>query len=291
MSVIALTDDTGVILERYAYDAYGQPLFLNGSGTVISGSAEGNRYTYTGREWDADLALYHFRARLYDPEAGRFLGRDPLKYDKGGAVLTYGYVQSSPLMYADPLGENPVAIWWMLRIGLAGATTVPYLEWSDTSASFDEIVGNTDTEPVDSTSFSADPSEVDSGPECPSQPERTITLVDLKFTRHWPVNPERRIKINLTWRVRSGSISGHLDSDGTRGAAPGAGFKVIGVTLAASRVNSPCECYKYLPCIDGSVTVRAVDDALWPFSNVDENHTARFSVCADLTYGIRGVKN
>jgi hypothetical protein len=45
MSVIALTNDTGAVVERYAYDAYGQALFFNGSGTVISGSAEDNRYT------------------------------------------------------------------------------------------------------------------------------------------------------------------------------------------------------------------------------------------------------
>jgi RHS repeat-associated protein len=94
MSVIALTDDAGAILERYAYNAYGDPVVLNGSGTVISSSAEGNRYTYTGREWDADLALYHFRARMYDPEVGRFLGRDPAGYFD--ATMLYGYAGNSP---------------------------------------------------------------------------------------------------------------------------------------------------------------------------------------------------
>ncbi|MEM9368865.1 MAG: RHS repeat-associated core domain-containing protein, partial [Planctomycetota bacterium] len=56
-------------------------------GTVRSSSMDNNRYTYTGREWDATLGLYHFRARMYDPSAGRFLGRDPVRYVDG--VNTY----------------------------------------------------------------------------------------------------------------------------------------------------------------------------------------------------------
>ena len=69
-SIIALTDGVGAIQERYAYSAYGELTVLDGSGTVQSGSD--NRYTYTGREWDSELELYHYRARMYDPVAGRF---------------------------------------------------------------------------------------------------------------------------------------------------------------------------------------------------------------------------
>ncbi|XZE56132.1 RHS repeat domain-containing protein [Planctomycetaceae bacterium SH139] len=79
-SIIALTDNTGAIAERYAYSAYGEPVFVSATGTVLADSAEDNRYTYTGREWDEGLGLYHFRARMYDSESGRFLGRDPLHY-------------------------------------------------------------------------------------------------------------------------------------------------------------------------------------------------------------------
>jgi RHS repeat-associated protein len=106
MSVIALTNDTGTILERYAYDAYGEPVFLSGSGTVISGTARDNRHTSTGQEWDADLALYHFRARIYDPEVGRFLGRDPAGYFD--ATMLYGYAGNSPEVYYDPFGLERV---------------------------------------------------------------------------------------------------------------------------------------------------------------------------------------
>lgn len=59
-SIIALTDGVGAIAERYAYSAYGEPVVMDGAGTV-TGSSD-NRYTYTGREWDSALELYHYRA-------------------------------------------------------------------------------------------------------------------------------------------------------------------------------------------------------------------------------------
>ena len=82
-SITAMTTSTGAVAERYTYTAYGQPTILNASGTVLTSSAVGNRYTYTGREWDETLGLHHFRARWMSPLAGRFLGRDPIGYVDG----------------------------------------------------------------------------------------------------------------------------------------------------------------------------------------------------------------
>ena len=79
-SITAVTTSVGTIAERYAYSAYGQPTILDASASVLSSSAINNRYAYTGREWDATLALHHFRARWMSPIAGRFLGRDPIGY-------------------------------------------------------------------------------------------------------------------------------------------------------------------------------------------------------------------
>ncbi len=71
-SIIAVTDDSGDIVERYSYTAYGEPAFFDGSGSQISESQISNRFTYTGREWDSVIRLYHYRARMYDPQLGRF---------------------------------------------------------------------------------------------------------------------------------------------------------------------------------------------------------------------------
>ncbi len=51
-SITALTDGGGGIVERYAYTAYGTPTITDASGTTRTTTAIGNRYTYTGREYD-----------------------------------------------------------------------------------------------------------------------------------------------------------------------------------------------------------------------------------------------
>jgi len=72
-------------------------------------TAEGNRYTFTGREWDEELELYHYRARMYDPLSGRFCSRDPIGFD-GSKWNTYEYVSGSPLVSLDPTGKFQPAI-------------------------------------------------------------------------------------------------------------------------------------------------------------------------------------
>ena len=103
-SVTAVTTSTGTIAERYAYSAYGQPTILDGSGSVLSSSATNNRYTYTGREWDATLGLYHFRARWMSGIAGRFMGRDPIGYVQNN-FEPYSLGGARPMIWIDPTGE------------------------------------------------------------------------------------------------------------------------------------------------------------------------------------------
>jgi len=45
---------------------------LDGQGTSLGAGAIGSQFGFTGREWDADAHLYYYRARWYDPAAGRF---------------------------------------------------------------------------------------------------------------------------------------------------------------------------------------------------------------------------
>ena len=77
-SITALTDSCGNVTERYVYTAYGTPTITDAAGATLATSADNNRYTYTGREWDETLSLYHFRARMYDSISGRFFSRDPI---------------------------------------------------------------------------------------------------------------------------------------------------------------------------------------------------------------------
>ena len=99
-SITALTDSSGNVTERYAYTAYGTPTITDGAGVTLTTSADSNRYTYTGREWDETLSLYHFRARIYDSASGRFLGRDPVGYVDGMSLHGVYFA----LSLVDPFG-------------------------------------------------------------------------------------------------------------------------------------------------------------------------------------------
>jgi RHS repeat-associated protein len=51
-------------------------------------------------------AVYFTHYRVYDPEAGRWLSRDPIGEE--GGINLYSYVSGNPLSYVDPDGLNPL---------------------------------------------------------------------------------------------------------------------------------------------------------------------------------------
>ena len=69
---------------------------------MVTQSAVGNPYLYTGREYDPESGLYFYRARHYDPVTGRFLQRDPLGYVDGLSAYEYG--RGAPSTRIDALG-------------------------------------------------------------------------------------------------------------------------------------------------------------------------------------------
>jgi len=122
-SIVGLTNAAGTLVERYTYSAYGTLGIYAANGTVRSSSTYGNRYTYTGREYDADLNLYHFRARWYDPSTGGFISRDPLGY-VDGLSLYRGYFG---VRGVDPHGlQDLTATDWLIKLVLAVARLGTY---------------------------------------------------------------------------------------------------------------------------------------------------------------------
>jgi len=92
-SVVALSDESGNIVERYSYDVFGEPNRV---------SAVSNRYMFTGREYDSETGNYYYRARYYKPDIGRFMSADPIGYEAG--LNLYTYVANNPINNIDPLG-------------------------------------------------------------------------------------------------------------------------------------------------------------------------------------------
>jgi RHS repeat-associated protein len=102
-NVTFLLDASGNGVERYTYDAFGQPTIHDWYGGVRSASAYGNRFLFQGREWIAELGIYDFRFRDYQPQLGRFLQKDPLGF-RGGDANLFRYCNGDPVNRRDPSG-------------------------------------------------------------------------------------------------------------------------------------------------------------------------------------------
>ena len=127
-STVALTDDIGWVLERYEYDAYGNPIFLNSDFSSRSSSFFNTQHLFTGRRVDfldnGNLKLQYNRNRYYDYYTGRWLTQDPLgivpnsqwpnrfdilaEYEDG--LNLYTYVHNNPVINVDPNGLATVQI-------------------------------------------------------------------------------------------------------------------------------------------------------------------------------------
>ncbi len=107
-SVYAMTDEDGVVVERYEYGDYGQVSITAEDGTPRAASSYGNRHTFTGRLLCDELTLddggqvLEYRNRHNWTGTGSWLHRDPAGYIDSPNL--YAFVRSAPLVELDPFG-------------------------------------------------------------------------------------------------------------------------------------------------------------------------------------------
>jgi RHS repeat-associated protein len=105
-SIAVITDESGNVVERDSYDAWGKRRFPNGaddpSGSLTSQITRG----FTGQEELTDVGLVHLNGRVYDPLVGRMMSADPFVPDpmNGQAWNRYSYVINNPLALTDTNG-------------------------------------------------------------------------------------------------------------------------------------------------------------------------------------------
>ena len=92
-NVVALTDASGNVVDRYSYDAWGVP--LSASELVPQ------HLRYQGYWYDNEVGWYWLGTRYYDPTLGRFL--QPDRSGKEG-VYNYTYCNNDPVDCTDPQG-------------------------------------------------------------------------------------------------------------------------------------------------------------------------------------------
>jgi len=101
-NVTALAGTDGAILERYAYDAYGQARVFDPNWAARQSSSYANAILFCGYFRDAETGMYHVRHRYYHPQLGRWMSRDPLGYVNGMGL--YEYCIGIPTGFNDPSG-------------------------------------------------------------------------------------------------------------------------------------------------------------------------------------------
>ena len=101
-SVEAITNSNGNLTERYQYDAYGKPAIFDSANNAISSSIAGNRFAFTGQEYDSASSSYRFQFRNYSPTTGTFNQRDLIGYADGMGM--YQYVHNNPANGIDIFG-------------------------------------------------------------------------------------------------------------------------------------------------------------------------------------------
>ena len=98
-STRALTDSSGIVTDRYVYDAFGRTIGQVGS--------TGNVYLFAGEQRDMATGLDYLRARYLDTGSGRFFGMDPFQgfQNQPMSLHRFMYANANPVNNIDPSGE------------------------------------------------------------------------------------------------------------------------------------------------------------------------------------------
>src|SRR5262249_23579425 len=117
-----LTDEQGRVVWSGAYDTYGRISRLQVSETT-------NQIRFQGQYEDPETGLYYNRFRYYDPDAGRYIHKDPVGLLGGLNPYTYTL---NPINWIDPLGLKKSVITY---VGMDKSTQKPYVGYASGPAS------------------------------------------------------------------------------------------------------------------------------------------------------------
>ncbi|MRX41847.1 hypothetical protein GJU43_21400 [Flavobacterium sp. LC2016-23] len=106
-TIVAISDQTGAVVEKRLFDAWGNIVKVqDGAGVILAGLTILDR-GYTGHEHLQSVGIIHMNGRLYDPKLHRFMQPDNFVQDPFNTqnYNRYGYCYNNPLRYTDVSGE------------------------------------------------------------------------------------------------------------------------------------------------------------------------------------------
>ncbi len=122
--IIAIKDNTGSVVARYEYDAWGNHTVYDEYGienTTNTFIGNVNPFRYRGYYYDTETGFYYLQTRYYDPTICRFINAD--KYELIATLSSmpnqlnmYAYCGNNPIMFTDESGQ-----WGLLATMIVGA--------------------------------------------------------------------------------------------------------------------------------------------------------------------------
>jgi RHS repeat-associated protein len=136
-STRALTDGSGIVSDRWSYDAFGNIMIPNSGSTP-------NDFLFNGQQFDFPTSVYYMRARYYAQTDGRFLTTDA---DEGNdpdpvTLHRYLYCRNEPIQYTDESGNDTSL--FGITISNAIATTIAGAAITATIYAWQAAIGGAD---------------------------------------------------------------------------------------------------------------------------------------------------
>ena len=127
-STTAVTDESGNIVERLGYEAFGKRRFVTGApdpaNTIVPVTTERG---FTNHEHIDEIGVIHMNGRVYDPRVGRFMSPDPYIQDPTNlqSYNRYSYRWNNPVTCTDPSGYFSLKRFLRAAVAIAVAVFVP----------------------------------------------------------------------------------------------------------------------------------------------------------------------
>lgn len=101
-NVTALADAaTGATVAAYEYAPGGLPVHVD---ALDAAAVDVSRFLFSTKYFDAEIGLYYYGYRYYDPSAGRWISRDPI--GEAGGLNLNEFVDGDPINGWDPDGRK-----------------------------------------------------------------------------------------------------------------------------------------------------------------------------------------
>ena len=123
-NILGLVDNSGNIVVKYKYDAYGNRISITDTSGCDLGNI--NPFRYKGYYYDDDAQMYYCKSRFYVPLWHRWLNSDSINYLEPKNITSlnlFTYCNNNPVMYVDPTGRFTI-LGLLISVGLSLAFEV-----------------------------------------------------------------------------------------------------------------------------------------------------------------------